>query len=370
MTVFFEEPQEAFSKSQRQAQRKRKARKAARSGAIVLVLAILVALIGTVAAMYFKGLLAQPDAEDFTGPAGEEVIVSIPEGATGTDMGLLLKEAGVVASEQAFIKAYSDNPRAASIQPGYYRLSTHISGKEAVAALLDPASRAETVLTLPEGMRNSQVFEKLAAVLELDVAEVTEQAKDVEAVGLPEEAGGILEGWLAPGQYEFDPGVTVTEALGQMVDRRIADLEKSGIAREQWQRQLIIASIAEKEVRRVEDYPKVARAIENRLAQDMPLQVESSVMYALNKSDITPSLDDLNYDSPYNTSLHKGLPPGPICNPNIEIIKATVNPPEGDWLFWVTVNPDTGETKFAATNEEHEQNAQEFRAWVEAHPDE
>ena len=366
MAAFFDEPEQLLDKAQRSASRKRKAKRIALSGFIVLILALIVALVGTVAVKHFMAATEEPEIADYSGAPSEEVVVAIPAGSTGADMGKILKDAGVVASAEAFVQAFDANPRAASIQPGAYYINTHISGKAAVAALLDPASKAEYTVTIPEGERASAIYEKLANVYSLTVAEVTEQAKDTAAIGLPAEAGGNLEGWLAPGQYNFMPDTTVPEALGEMVARRVEELEGTGIARDQWQRQLIIASIAEKEVRLPDDYPKVARVIENRLEQDMPLQVESTVMYALGKSEIVATKSDLQTESPYNLHVNKGLPPGPICNPNIEVVKATINPPEGDWLFWVTVNPDTGETKFAVTNEEHESYAVEFDQWLEA----
>ena len=128
-----------------------------------------------------------------------------------------------------------------------------------------------------------------------------------------------------------------------------------------------IASIVQAEGRHVEDLGKIARVIYNRLAAGTPLQMDSTVNYLTGKSDPAASAADLQIDSPYNTYKYPGLPPAPICNPGKAALAAALNPPAGNWFFFVTVNPDTGETKFASTAAEHEANVAEFRAWQQAH---
>lgn len=368
MTEFFDGATEPLERPEIIHRRKRKVLRGLKSAIVILAVAILVGFAASFAVSRIHTSTEQTSAaEDYPGPGGEKVLVTIHEGATGADIASLLVEAGVIQSEQPFIDAFLANPRANSIQPGAYYIRSQIPAKEAVAALLDPASKAEYTITIPEGSTADQIYEKYANVYKMKTDEVKNQAEAAKKEILPAEAGGIIEGWLAPGQYNFIPTTTVQDALQAMVNRRIEELEKSGISRDAWQRQLIIASTAEKEVRRAEDYPKVARAIENRLAKDMLLQMDSTVSYALGKSEVALSAADLKTDTPYNTYIHKGLPPSPICNPGIEVVKATINPPEGDWLFWVTVNLTTGETKFSSTNEEHEKYAEEFRAWLEQH---
>ena len=124
------------------------------------------------------------------------------------------------------------------------------------------------------------------------------------------------------------------------------------------------ASLVEREARLAEDRPKVARAIENRLAKEMPLQVDATVAYGLGISgmDLTTEMtqDDSNA---YNTYRHLGLPPTPIASPGSVSIDAVLNPEPGDWLFWVAINLDTGETRFAVTNDEHNATKELLRQW-------
>ena len=112
----------------------------------------------------------------------------------------------------------------------------------------------------------------------------------------------------------------------------------------------------------------MARVLENRLADGMPLQLDTTVNYANNKAGITTTDADRQNPSPYNTYVHPGLPPGPISNPGEEALRAVLNPTPGDWRFFVVVNPDTGETRFAVTADEHTKNVLLFQQWLQDHP--
>ena len=111
-----------------------------------------------------------------------------------------------------------------------------------------------------------------------------------------------------------------------------------------------MASLVQAEGGRLSDYPKIARVIYNRLAHGMPLQLDSTVLYGLNKFGILATDKDLTSPSPYNTYKHKGLPPGPIDSPGAAAIHAVLHPVPGPWLYFVTVNPKTGETLYSIAN--------------------
>jgi UPF0755 protein len=100
----------------------------------------------------------------------------------------------------------------------------------------------------------------------------------------------------------------------------------------------------------------------------MPLQLDTTVNYANGKTGLTTTPQDRANPSPYNTYKHLGLPPGPISNPGEDALKAVLHPTPGDWRFFVVVNPDTGETRFARTAEEHQQNVLLFQQWLREHP--
>ncbi|MFY9262945.1 MAG: endolytic transglycosylase MltG [Arcanobacterium sp.] len=346
-------------------------RKHIRTSIVLFFTAVLVVVSATVAFPFVKQVFTGENRMDYPGPGTVEVMVVILEGATGSVMAEILYEANVVASEKAFIDAFNADPRSASIQPGTYRLREEMSGQGAVSALLDPASRAEITITIPEGFTKYQVADRIASILGVDRTEVEAAMADAEGIGLPEEAYGEIEGWIAPLTYTFEPDVTPTDILATMVSHRVAELESIGLPREDWYRTLTVASIVEREVNWPDYYGQVARVIENRLVDDSQvnglLQMDSTTLYGVGKSGGIPSADDLANDNPYNTYMYTGLPPTPISNPAISVIEACIDPPEGDWLFFVTVNLETGETLFATTLEEHNQNVALLSAWYSEH---
>jgi UPF0755 protein len=124
---------------------------------------------------------------------------------------------------------------------------------------------------------------------------------------------------------------------------------------------LTVASLVEGEADNAEDMAKVARVIYNRLAKNMPLQLDSSINYALGRSTLTTTETDTKLDSPFNTYLHTGLPPTPIANPGREALRAAADPAEGDWLYFVTVRP--GDTRFTDSFEQQQKNVAEFNAY-------
>ncbi len=144
---------------------------------------------------------------------------------------------------------------------------------------------------------------------------------------------------------------SASEILKAMVDKRIAKLDELGVpAGSDRERVMIIASIAEAEVNKADYYGKVTRVIENRLEQGMSLGMDSTVAYGNNvkPAQVTTEMTQ-DESNPYNTYKISGLPPTPISNPGDNAIQAALHPEGGNWLYFCTVNLDTGETKFAAT---------------------
>jgi UPF0755 protein len=160
-----------------------------------------------------------------------------------------------------------------------------------------------------------------------------------------------------------------------MVAKTVSELEKAGVAEADMERTLIVASIVEGEVSGDADRAKVARVIENRIKTVAApnyglLQMDSTVHFAVQKRGRAGTSDaDRNSSSPYNTYKVQGLPPGPINSPGAASIAAAASPADGSWLFFVTTDPDTGETKFATTTAAHQRNVQEFLAWCREHTD-
>jgi len=348
-----------------------RSRRAAKRIRTVIAILLSLLLLGAAVAIAWptvSGFFAsEPPPEDYPGPGTGDVLVEIPSGSTGADIGRILEDAGVVKTVAAFSAAFTANPNSGSIQVGSFSLMREMKASDAVAALLDPANRAELTITVPEGFIAKQLYERVASVMGIPVEDVIAAASDPVAIGLPEEAAGNPEGWFAPATYPFSPTATATDVLATMVAKTVANLEQAGVPRDQWMPVLIKASIVEREVPPTY-YGEVARVIENRLgdagaAVGGLLQMDSTVLYGVGQTGGVPTQEQLDTDTPFNTYLHPGLPPTPIGSPSLEAIQAVLNPPEGDWLFFVTVNLDTGETKFASTLEEHLRYVEEFRTW-------
>ncbi|MFD7293456.1 endolytic transglycosylase MltG [Streptomyces sp. NPDC059897] len=220
-------------------------------------------------------------------------------------------------------------------------------------------------LVIPEGYRASQVYEAVDKALAVDGG-TTKKAASKARLTLPGDADGNPEGYLFPATYPVDEDTTPASLLSYMTntaDQRLkADhitkgADANGVSVYET---VIIASIVQAEADTHEDMGKVARVIYNRLDQGMPLQMDSTINYALNRSTLDTSHADTRTDSPYNTYEHKGLPPTPIGNPGEDAIDAAIAPPKGDWLYFVTVGP--GDTRFTDSYEEQKKNVEEFNS--------
>ncbi|MES2866793.1 MAG: endolytic transglycosylase MltG, partial [Actinomycetota bacterium] len=191
---------------------------------------------------------------------------------------------------------------------------------------------------------------------------------DPGAYGVASES---LEGWLFPAVYTFDPEATATQVIQRMVDRTRESLTAAGVPAGDEQRVLTIASIIQREGR-TDDFAKVSRVIQNRLDDGMKLQMDSTAQYGygeLHEGVVSTSSEAQNNDNPWNTYVYEGLPAGPIANPNDAAIKAALNPADGPWLYFVTINLQTGETVFTSTYEEHQAAIETWQAWCRANPD-
>ncbi|MFD3476356.1 endolytic transglycosylase MltG [Streptomyces sp. NPDC058695] len=218
-------------------------------------------------------------------------------------------------------------------------------------------------LTVPEGWRAGQVYEALDKALGVP-AGTSKKAVPKAGLKLPGDAGGNPEGYLFPATYPLNDKSTPASLLSYMVNTANRKLNGSQVtagadrdAVNPYQT-LTIASIVEAEAATKEDMGKVARVIYNRLDRGMPLQMDSTINYGLNRSTLDTTTKDTRAENPYNTYVRMGLPPTPIANPGAEAMKAAISPPQGDWVYFVTVKP--GDTRFTADFNEQQKNVAEF----------
>ena len=347
--------------------RQRKRRRHWLTSLVIVITLAAVGVLGYKAIGIMRDASAQAThAEDYKGNGEGEVTVTIPEGASGLDIGDILQEKGVVASGKAFTNAVKNNPKGDTIQPGTYKLKKKMSANAALQALLDPETKGDHTLTVSAGHTKQIVKDRLKQVGNFSDEQIDAAFADTAGIGLPAEAGGNVEGWLAPGTYDVTEKATPKDLVKQMVARTVTQLKDLKVPKEDYHAVLTKASIIEREVNDSRYYGQVARVIENRLAQTNGethglLQMDSTVQYGLGRFGGIPNSTELaDSNNAYNTYVHQGLPPGPIGSPSEEAIKAVLNPPAGSWLYFVTVNLETGETLFSSTSEEQKANTKKL----------
>ncbi|HVQ86834.1 MAG TPA: endolytic transglycosylase MltG [Actinomycetes bacterium] len=308
-------------------------------------------------------------APDFGGPGSGEAVIEVSAGDTSADIGATLSHAGVVASTAAFVDAAVADDRSLGIQPGFYQLRLKMSAAGALELMLDPSSRVETQVTIPEGLRLDQTVDRLVDETDISRGDYEAVLKNPSSLGLPSYAEGNPEGFLFPATYTFNPDVTAKEVLKAMVDRfdvaakELHLVQRAADAGSSPRDVVTIGSLVQAEVSE-DDFGKASRVVANRLAAGMPLQFDSTVNYALESDDLTLTNEQLGTDSPYNTYQNTGLPPGPINSPGEAALEAALDPPAGDWLYFVALAPGSDQTRFTADYNQFLQFKDEFYAQV------
>jgi UPF0755 protein len=326
----------------------------------LVVVVILAVLVGAGAFLVFTGMDRVRDMfrgpEDYAGAGSGSVVFEVTSGDSTALIGRKLKDAGIVKSVDAFTEAATDEPDAQGIQVGFYELRKKMPAEDALAVLVDPGNLLTSSVTVPEGLRVEDTVALLAEKTQIPVRDFEAALDKPASIGLPGYAKGNAEGYLFPATYDFPPNADATQVLSAMVARWQQAADEAQLEAKAAElgytpgEVMIVASLVESEANRDEDRGKVARVIYNRLETDATnglLQIDATVNYALGRDlGLALTTEDLDVDSPYNTRKFPGLPPGPIESPGDKAIAAATTPTEGDWVYYVTVNLDTGETKF------------------------
>ncbi|CAL9386428.1 endolytic transglycosylase MltG [Streptomyces sp. enrichment culture] len=375
------EPGDRRGRGERRGRGGGKGRKS-RNGIACLVVALVFG--GGLAGVSYFGYQFYQDrfgtAPDYAGDGtGEVVTVQIPKGALGYEIGRRLKEAGVVKSVDAFVSAQSQNPDGDTIQAGAYLLRKRMSAESAVEMMLDPKSQ-NNVMVRP-GERNASVYKAIDEKLGL-AAGTTKKASETKlaSLGLPEWANDDqdikdpLEGFLHPGTYPAAKGMKPESVLKDMVGRAAKEYEELDLGAKAKALDLenpldviTVASLVQAEGKTEDDYRKMAEVVYNRLKPtntetNQKLQFDSTYNYLMNESNIHIGNDEVNSNpDPYNTYKYPGLPPGPIGNPGEEALRATLNPTDDGWLYFVATD-GMQNTEFAKTYAEHKRLQDKFNA--------
>jgi UPF0755 protein len=315
----------------------------------VILLIMLLASVVMVRSAYYDRLRPVSDSQTV-------VIVTIEKGTPATEISELLQKKGLIRSDTIFQWYIRTNNVRDKLQAGTYALRPSMSVQEIVDVLVNGSIKSELVTIVP-GQRIDQVrqtlinagFQPTAVDVALDPAQYAGHPALAD-----KPAGANLEGFLYPDSYQkdatTDPRVIVREALDEMAKHLTPDIRAVFASRGLSVYQgVTLASIIEREVSNQQERAQAAQVFLKRLQIDMPLGSDPTAFYGAIMRGVEPSTV---VDTPYNTLLHKGLPPGPIANVTESSLRAVANPAATDWLYFVS--GDDGITRFSKTIEEHE----------------
>ncbi|MEE9456951.1 MAG: endolytic transglycosylase MltG [bacterium] len=303
-----------------------------KKGLIVLVLVAAVVAAGAAFYKYYEAAIKRKPETAVTNT------VVVPPGYTTTEIATLLAEEGVIADASPFVWYCRLNGLDGKLQAGEYVLSSE-DGIPAVAAKLAAGRVYVVKFTVPEG------YDKRKTARVVEAAEICSAEEFLEACGRGDPRGRVptddLEGYLFGDTYEVAGDAGADDVVATMVDRFFEVLGPDGLARAEesgrsLQDVVTLASIVEREALLDEERPLVASVFYNRLARGMRLESCATVIYALGRDVDRLTIQDLKVDSPYNTYIRAGLPPGPICSPGRASLMAALDPARTDYLFFVS----------------------------------
>lgn len=301
---------------------------------------------------------------------GKEIAVTIPQGSSTRQVAKTLKEAGVIRYETAFLmKIYFSDARG-KIRYGTFTLHDGMCLGDIIDALVTGgALKQEESFTIPEGYSIPMIAEKLEkeGVMSQDefLTAVKNAAANFQYVDVLPAADQVfyqLEGYIFPDTYYLSENMTGEELIDKILKEFVQKFdakrqEEAAALGMSVEEVLIRASLVQKETERPEEYSMVAGVINNRLAQNMRLQFDSTVVYALTEGLFGVErvlYEHLEVDSPYNTYKNEGLPVGPICNPSQEAIDGVLHPAQHNYLYFQTDQvKNDGSNLYFETYEEH-----------------
>ncbi|MHB0866153.1 MAG: endolytic transglycosylase MltG [Thermoleophilia bacterium] len=315
---------------------------------------VLALLVGAVALVLVMALIGRSGVQ-----RQGEVTIRIEPGTSSAEIARMLRDEDVIDSERDFLSAAADAGIAGELKAGTYRFTLGEPVDDILARLQQGLQVSESILSVPEGYTIREIAAELAAKTTITENQYLAAAVPGERqLPLAGAAGTLdLEGFLFPSTYDLEPGLTAAT----LVDLQLVAF-KQQTASLPWEKSaalgltpyeiLTVASMVEREARVPEERPEVAAVIYNRLRLGMKLEVDATVQYAIGdwKQELTQQ--DLATDSPYNTRLYGGLPPGPICNPGVESIRAALEPAAVDYLFYVATGDAAGHHFFTSSFDE------------------
>ena len=336
---------------------------------IVIAAVVLIVVIAIFAGRSFYNAMLEP-----TGTSTETMIVEIPDGSTIKDVGEILYDQGLIKNTMVFQSYAGRHSRGTSgMQAGNYELNHAMSVPDIVNQMLDGDVYSGAIPVLLSEGKNinemAQILEKHNICTSAAFISETKKLGEYKALypilsSIPDDKNRTLEGYLFPDTYEIEPGSTAADVVKKMLDR-FTEVYNQDFMQQTTEKGksvdeiVIMASIVELETKLPEDKANAASVFYNRIAQNMPLQSDITVDYALGKKHAVLTEEQTKIDSPYNTYQNLGLPVGPICSPGKSSIDAAINPAQTNYLFFVA-DMDSGKLYFNETLEGHNADVQKY----------
>ena len=275
----------------------------------------------------------------------------------------MLEREHLIKSRSAFVLFAKSQSADRKVHAGEYELNAGMTPAEILSKLLSGQVLLHP-LTIPEGLTLIQIADLVSQLGLTDQAEFLRLAKDRAFIASLGIKADTLEGYLYPNTYKFPRTVKAREVLTAMVEQLRQVVGPDFLARMQELKMtmhevLTLASVIEKETGAGGDRPDISAVFHNRLKQHIPLQSDPTVIYGLPAFDGNLRRKDLSSPSPYNTYRVKGLPPGPIANPGIQAIRATLYPSDSRARYFVSRTDGT--TQFSKTLTEHNQAVEKYQ---------
>lgn len=332
----------------------------------LLIAVAIVAALGAIAAVVAVNELTRRVETPYRGYAAPEVFVDVESGDSTRVIARRLADAGVVDDPLTFRLAVWRSGRDRALQAGEYRFHEPRSAMDVVDVIARGRVHLRTI-TVPEGLTLDETADVFGASEFGSREDFVQAARRVALVADLDPEATDLEGYLFPETYALPRGATADDLVEAMVEqfRRTLTPELREEARRQERsiREVVtLASLIEKETGHAGEHELVSAVYTNRLRIGMPLQCDPTVIYALQRDglyDGNLTRTNLRYDSPYNTYVYGGLPPGPIASPGRDALEAVFAPADVSYLYFVSRNDGTHE--FANTLREHNRNVQRFQ---------
>ena len=289
--------------------------------------------------------------------------MTIPDRSTFQQVAALLEQEGLIKSRLAFVWLGRFQSADRKIHAGEFELNPSMAPAEILSRLTTGQVMLHPIL-IPEGLTMVQIAEIFGQQGLVDPQELLRLMKDPAFIASLGIKADTLEGYLYPDTYKFPRGIKPKEVITAMVEhlRQVYGPDLQARAQELKLTQhevLTLASVIEKESNSNGEREEISAVFHNRLKKHIPLQSDPTVIYGLPSFDGNIHKKDLSSPSPYNTYRIAGLPPGPIANPGIQSIRATLYPSDSRALYFVSKNDGTHQ--FSATLEEHNQAVEKYQ---------